>query len=172
MLSKGNRMIVGIGGISRSGKTTLALELKEYLTNKKLKVLNLDDYTVEVSQIPKINDAINWEHPDSLNFLKLENDIKQCIKESDITIVEGFLIYYNGRIRNLFDVKIYLQIDETLFKKRRRNQYRNREPDWYLNHIWDSYNKYHSKFKNDCDIIINEKRYRRINNIVDKIFKK
>ncbi len=154
MLYKEINMIIGIGGISRAGKTTLALKLKEYYMNDGVKIFHLDKYTIPWNQIPKIGKMIDWEDPISINFNKLEQDIIESLKDNKIIIAEGFLIYYHQPIRDLFDIKIYLSISKDIFITRRKRQYN--EPAWYIEHIWNSYHKNHNKFRKNCEIKLDE----------------
>jgi len=52
-------------------------------------------------------------------------------------------IGYNAVSIQLFDKKIFLEIRRSTFEKRRTedNQW-GFEPDWYIDHIWKSYEKY------------------------------
>lgn len=97
---------------------------------------------------------VDWEHPSSIDFNKLERDIRESTRDFEIIVAEGFLIYYHQPIRDLFDTKIYLSINKDLFRNRRKSQYG--EPEWYIEHIWDSYHEYHGEFKGTCDIKLDE----------------
>ena len=167
MLLERKNTILGIGGMSRSGKTTLSLRLKAYFSAKNVCVFHLDDYAIPEDQIPTIRDRIDWETPKSIDFISLEADIKAAIDQFDVIIAEGFLIYYSERLRKLFDKKIYIKVSEQLFWQRRREQYN--EPDWYIQYVWDNYHKIHSKFRNNCDWVIDADNKEELNNWIDQL---
>ena len=67
-------MIIGIGGVSRSGKSTLAALIYRLYTEggQTAIVLAQDDFVFPTEQIPKIRNGseeeIDWEIPESIDF--------------------------------------------------------------------------------------------------------
>ena len=74
-------MIIGIGGVSRAGKTTLAEWLRNQFPEKKTHIICQDDFVFPTDRIPRINNRINWEHPDSIDH---EAFRKSIIAESKL----------------------------------------------------------------------------------------
>jgi uridine kinase len=143
-------MIIGIGGISNSGKSKLAERLKEYYSNKKVIVLCQDNYAIPTAQIPKINGHTNWEIPESLDFDRFYNIILENEKTNDIVIAEGLFVFYNERFLELFDKKIFITIGKETFLKRKSADYRwGEEPDWYKEYIWESHQNYCKVYSNE-----------------------
>ncbi|MGL4630574.1 MAG: hypothetical protein ACRCVT_05135 [Leadbetterella sp.] len=135
--------LIGIGGISRSGKTILANKLKQQLERKGLHVtvLHQDSYTQPLDTIPKVGDQVDWECPESLDFEGFYDAILQS-KEYDVVIVEGFLLYLDPRITQLISVKINLEITKKEFFARKKQDNRwGKIPIWYFEHIWNSFQK-------------------------------
>lgn len=135
-------MIIGIGGVSRSGKTTRALELKTTYEQegKTVAVLHQDDFTQPKRLIPRIRYKIDWEHPGSMDFRRLEKAILEAREKYDIVIAEGILVFYDPAVDALFDERILLEIDRDTFMERRAKEIRwGREPRWYLEYVWESY---------------------------------
>ena len=133
-------MIIAIGGVSTAGKTTLAGQLRNHFHNKKTSILCQDDFVKPVEQIPLIKNRINWEHPDSIEHIRLRDAIEAERRENDILIVEGLMIFWHPFTQSLFDKNIFIEIDYSLFRERKDNDYRwGDEPDWYVEHIWKSY---------------------------------
>ena len=64
-------MIIGIGGVSRSGKTWLAYKISELFQHKSILVINQDEYVFDVEDIPKVRGETEWECPESIDFNKL-----------------------------------------------------------------------------------------------------
>jgi len=132
--------IVGIGGVSNSGKSQLAEMIKSNLPNKLVSVICQDDYIHPQYEIPKIQNHINWESPESINFVAYRNAIVEASDVSDLIVAEGFLAFYDPGINALYDKKIIVQISREEFYKRKRNDLRwGKEPEWYIDHIWRSY---------------------------------
>ncbi len=139
-------MIIGIGGASRSGKTSLAILIKTILENngQTAIVLGQDDYALaEESVIPKIKHRVDWECPESIDFDGYKKDILTKQKEYQNVIAEGLFNFYDADINRLFDVKFFTQISKKTFLKRKKADTRwGIEPNWYIEHIWKSYLKY------------------------------
>jgi nicotinamide/nicotinate riboside kinase len=136
-------MVIGIGGISTAGKSKLANRLEEYFSDKKVSVLCQDNYAKPTAQIPKINGHTNWEIPESLDFGKFYNLILEEKKSNDIVIAEGLFVFYEERLVELFDKKIFMAISKETFLDRKTIDLRwGKEPEWYMEHIWNSHHNY------------------------------
>ena len=136
-------MIIGIGGASRSGKSTLAHRLKKRNANLSIAIISQDDYAFPEDKIPKINNETNWECPESINFKKLIATLVKTNSSHDVTIVEGLLIYYNEPLSTYFDKKIFIDIEKATFLNRKATDIRwGKTENWYLEHIWESYLQY------------------------------
>lgn len=134
--------IIGIGGCSRSGKSSLARQINDALDNNRVLLLDMDDFVLPASEIPKINDRTDWERPESVDFRQLVQTIKDN-EDYDVIVVEGILIFANQELVELMDTKIWMQISRKAFLERRKKETRwGEEPDWFLDHVWDSYIKY------------------------------
>ncbi|MEP1035002.1 hypothetical protein [Ekhidna sp.] len=134
--------MIGIGGCSRSGKSSLAYEIKEQLHDRKVVLLAMDNYVFPESQIPKIKDRIDWESPESVNFEQIMRTIEDC-KYYDVIVIEGILIFADESLRKQFDTTVWMQISKETFLARRRNETRwGDEPDWFLEHVWESHLQY------------------------------
>ena len=72
--------IIGIGGCSRSGKSTLARRIKERFSDLCVLILDMDDFVLPKDQIPKIKDRTDWELPASVDFKKLIQANKSITK--------------------------------------------------------------------------------------------
>jgi len=134
---------IGIGGVSRAGKTSLSNYIKSLYPSKSSYIITMDDYVKDEADIPKIMDHTDWEHPISINYERIQKTLKEAIDTYDIVITEGILIFYSKELNGLFDKRIFIDIPKTVFYKRKREDTRwGTEPDWYIDYIWDSYLKY------------------------------
>ena len=143
MYSKGNIIIIGIGGCSRSGKTMLVNELyHQYKILKKLNnfsdvcdIMHLDDYASHIKVMQnkvttsKGNIYGNWEFPGSLEWDSFYNNIKLKIKKMNsilennpankgkkgILFIEGFLIFSPVKSKFLNENDYFNLIDIFIF---------------------------------------------------------
>lgn len=129
-------LIVGIAGGSGSGKTTVVRKIIERLPAGEVAVISQDSYYRDNSHLPLAQrQEINFDHPRSLEFklliehikkLKSQQVIQQPIysyltctrsKETieafprDVIIVEGILVLTNAQLRNLMNVKVFVDAD-------------------------------------------------------------
>ncbi|MCB2207521.1 MAG: hypothetical protein KQH67_04435 [Bacteroidetes bacterium] len=144
-------MIIAIGGISNAGKSRLAARIASYYEKQSTIILCQDNYANPTPEIPKINTHTNWEIPESINFEKYYEKIIDCKPNYDIIIAEGLFVFYEQRLIDLYDKSIYLIIDKETFIERKKDDLRwGKEPEWYMQHIWDSHFRY-------CNEVISRK---------------
>lgn len=129
-------IIIGVAGGSGSGKTTVANNLVKVFSREDAVLIEQDSYYRELSHLKFEERALtNFDHPDSIEFELMRNQIldlkngkeiekpiynfKTHSRESDtemvhpskIIIVEGILIFAVKEIRDLFDMKIFIDTD-------------------------------------------------------------
>jgi nicotinamide/nicotinate riboside kinase len=132
--------IIGIGGASRSGKSSLAKKLKDHFASKRVWILDQDDFVKPDDQLPKIQDRIDWEHPESIDLPSLLSEIAIASKNNDIVIIEGLLAFYFDELNARYDYSIFVQISKETFIFRRQQETRwGTEPKWYVEHVWISH---------------------------------
>lgn len=128
---------VGIMGGSASGKTTFANALAEALAEFSPIVLNQDSYFRDWSEYSEAERerVITANHPDAVLWDALITDIKKLrarhaidfptrgtraaqrgdekksVQPSDVVIVEGHLIFWSEDLRDLMDIKLFLDVD-------------------------------------------------------------
>lgn len=195
-------ILVGISGVSSSGKTTLARLLRDILPNAF--ILHEDDFYKIDNEIPVNADGIaDWDCLEAINLPVLEEALayikthgqsppdfvskedKNSVGEVDvdrklvedatgklsvadksnglpICIIDGFLLYSEEmkRIRDLFDVKLFLRTDYQTAKGRReaRSGYVTIEGFWedppgYVDEVvWPNYVKDHAFLFEEGDV--------------------
>ncbi len=137
------KLLIGIAGGTGSGKTTLAQKIL-YAFPKDSVLISQDSYYKELSHLP-LEERVktNFDHPDSLDFglllshlTSLKNgksiqvpiynfhihsrEIKTAlVQSSPIIILEGILIFSIPELRDLFDLKIYVDTDDDIRVLRR-----------------------------------------------------
>ncbi len=128
--------IIGIAGGTGSGKSTLAKRLQETL-GIKVCVIEQDCYYKDLSDLPlSEREKTNFDHPNSIDFEKLYTDVlalkqgksiskplysfkthcrtegHETVECGDVLVVEGILIFADERLRNLFDLKIFVETED------------------------------------------------------------
>ncbi|MFC4099205.1 uridine kinase family protein [Paenibacillus xanthanilyticus] len=127
-MQQGKPIIIGIGGGSGSGKTTLCTRMEAELEGYRVKSIHADKYyfrTRMKTAAPftgKTYDDFN--HPDSLDFPKMLEDLLRAANdgETEIVIVEGILVLHHAYLREWMDVKLYVECpaDERLLRRTAR----------------------------------------------------
>ena len=130
-----NTITIGIAGGTGSGKSTFTNRLKRYFGDR-ISVLYHDNYYKRQDDIPfEERVKVNYDHPDALetdlfvvHLRALKNgqtilcpvydytvhnrsDEVIEIKPSRIILVEGILVLYDPRVRDLLDIKVYVEAD-------------------------------------------------------------
>ena len=129
-------LIIGIAGGTGSGKTTVVKKISEKLPGKDVVILAQDSYYRDSSDKPlEERLEMNFDHPDSIEWellvqhlktLKSGKNIEQpiysyltCtraketipIKPCKVVIVEGILILTSPELREMLDLKVYVDAD-------------------------------------------------------------
>jgi len=132
-------LVIGIAGGSGSGKTTVAQEILQRVGRDRIAFLQHDSYYKDLSGLPPAQHAeINFDHPNSLETELLTQHIASLrdgksvevpiydfatdsrtsqtftVKPHRVIIVEGILIFTEATLRNMFDVKIFVDTDPDL----------------------------------------------------------
>jgi uridine kinase len=137
-------LLIGVAGGSGSGKTTVSHSILERVGRDRIAYLQHDAYYRDRSALPLVERArINYDHPDSLDTdllieqlkgLRAGNavnvplyDFAQHVRKIEtrrvapraVILVEGILIFADRALRELFDIKIFVDTDSDLRVLRR-----------------------------------------------------
>jgi uridine kinase len=132
-------VIIAVAGGSASGKTTVVDKITESFDQQDVTVIKHDDYYKDQSDMSmEERYKVNYDHPFSLDNDLMYQDILQLIKGETITkptydfeahtrsdkteqirptkiiILEGILIMEDERIRDLCDIKLFVEADDDL----------------------------------------------------------
>ena len=141
--------VVGINGIDCSGKTTFAKSVSKYFTHHKIENdhLDIDNFNNPAIESETYKSFVSgsWGKKDLNKYYELiinYSDAIRAVSESQkkypLVILEGIFIY-KPQLVNLFDLKIYLDIDISLGRKRfakRRSLKRDKRPFNIYDEIW------------------------------------
>ncbi len=141
-------VIIGIAGGSGSGKTTVGLRIMEEAPGQTVLILHHDSYYRDNSHLPlKDRAKINYDHPaafetelliDHLKSLKQRRAVEiptydyaahsrrpETVHQdpADIIFVEGILVLESQALRELMDIRLYVDVDadERFIRRLRRD---------------------------------------------------
>lgn len=127
--------IIGIAGGTGSGKSTFTNRLKAAFSSR-ITVLYHDNYYRSQDNVPpEERKKVNYDHPDALETDRLVRDLRELragnpidspvydfsthnrsdrtihIEPREIILVEGILVLSDPRLRDMLDVKIFVEAD-------------------------------------------------------------
>ena len=161
-------LMIGIAGTSASGKSTLSEHIKRKLTQKKIRIIHMDEYYKSEAERPVIKGItdgkkyIDDNHPDSLHMDKIRMDIEKASGEDwDIVIVEGLFALYDEKLALYLDLKIYVDCDSDERMRRRIKRHLSFGQDFeeitqrYIQAVMPRQREYVEEAKWRADIIVN-----------------
>lgn len=182
-------IVIGIAGGSGSGKTTIAHEVARLINDDDhIITLTQDSYYKDNTGIPMSErKKINYDHPDAFDMPLLVAQINQLmhrkavempvydftehtrssktihVEPADIIILEGILVLADENLRNLMDIKVYVDTDDDIrFIRRLKRDLKERGRsldsviDQYLATVKPMYHQFIEPTKRYADIIVPE----------------
>ncbi|HPD94312.1 MAG: uridine kinase [Bacteroidales bacterium] len=129
-------LIIGIAGGTGSGKTTVVNKIIQLLPQGEVVVIPQDAYYKDQSHLPlEQRQEMNFDHPDSIEFDLLVENVKKLkngetieqpiysyltcsraketvtIQPRHVIIIEGILVFTCEELRNLMDIKVFVDAD-------------------------------------------------------------
>lgn len=187
-------LLIGISGGTGSGKSTVSQEIFKLIPEKKIVIIEQDSYYKDQSHL-SFEERIktNYDHPlafDNELLLKHLNDLLNnkpiqkpiydfeqhtmkketvTVEPKDIIILEGILVLYDERIRNLLDIKIFVDTDadvRVIRRIQRDIKERGRTLDSVITQYMTTVRPAHLQFveptKRYADIVIPEGGYNKV----------
>lgn len=178
--------IIGVAGGTGSGKSTFTNRLKDEYRDD-IAIIYYDNYYKSRDGLSEEDRKIvNYDHPDALDTQLLINHLNllkkgeyiECptydytvhnrtektvkIEPKKVIVVEGILVFQNDELRDLMDIKVYVDTDadERILRRAMRDiEERGRSIediyDQYISTVKPMHNKYVEPTKSFADIIIN-----------------
>ncbi|WP_100488672.1 uridine kinase [Sporolactobacillus pectinivorans] len=181
-------IVIGVAGGSGSGKTTVASEIYRSFSDRSIAVIQQDSYYKAQDDKPFEERLLtNYDHPLAFDTDLLIAQIKELLKfhpikkpvydytvhtrsdkivpvdPKDVIILEGILILEDKRLRDLMDIKVFVDTDSDLRIIRRLlrdTEERGRSVESVINQYLTAVRPMHLQFveptKRYADIIIPE----------------
>jgi uridine kinase len=156
-------IIIGVAGGTASGKTTVSNKILETIGPERLAYIEHDAYYRDLSHLPfEERQSFNFDHPDALenellmahleallrgqpvdvpvyDFARyVRTDQLRHIEPRRVILVEGILIFADKRLRDMMDIKIYVDASADL-RFIRRLQRDVVERGRSMNHVIEQY---------------------------------
>ena len=179
-------LIIGIAGGTGSGKTTVVRKIQEQFPRGEVAVLTHDSYYFDSSELSlEERRKKNFDHPDSIEFDLMIEHVKKLqrgesieepiysfisctrakevkyVEPKEVLIIEGILCLTNKALRDLMDIKVFVDCDSDLRLSRviqRDIQERGRDVKQVLKRYEETVRPSHIQFieptKRFADIII------------------
>lgn len=173
--------IVAIAGGSGSGKTTLAKKICQIIGTQKCVILSQDHYYKDQSHhFDKDGGAVNFDHPNSLDFellydhlVQLKNGVSvkvpvydfvthsrkssyELLTSASVIVVDGTLLFSQKNICELVDHKVFVDVPESLRYQRRLKRdvvERGRTPDGVYKQFVSQVKPMHDQFIEPTKVI-------------------
>lgn len=183
-----NSLVVGVAGGTGSGKSTVARKVAESLGAATVAFFDMDAFYKNFAHLPlEERRRINWDHPDQLD-IELAVQQLECLRSgasiekpvydfvthtraphtipvaaADVIVVDGILLFFDERLRQLCDVKVYVDTDADirLARRIRRDMVKRGRPlmeilDQYLTTVRPMHLQFVEPTKRYADVIVPE----------------
>ena len=167
-------LVIGIAGGTGSGKTTVVNKILQQLNTEGVNVLSQDNYYHDNQHLSLAErEALNYDHPKSIDFDLLVKNVKQLkngesieqpvysfvthsrtgdfvlVEPKNVLIVEGILVLTNKELLKEFELKVFVHTDsdERLIRRIRRDtQERGRDLEEVLHRYQTTLKPMHQEF--------------------------
>ena len=184
-----NPILIGIAGGSASGKSSIARKLRDHFNEtQSVYIITMDDYYRDQSDIPfEKRLEMNYDHPFAFDMDLLIRDLKtlkqgesidkpvydfiqhtrseycEHVEASDVLVVEGLMVLENKELRDLMDIRVFVDAPADVrfirrlvrdVKKRARSM--DHVVDQYMSTVRTMHEQFVEPSKRYADIIIPE----------------
>jgi uridine kinase len=179
-------LVIGIAGGSGSGKTTVARKVAEALSQSSVGFIDMDAYYRNFAHLPmEERMRVNWDHPDAFDTELLAAQLGELcagrsvdkpvydfhthtrsertvrMNPADVLVLDGILLFADERVRELCDVKVFVDTDADIRLIRRLQRdvkKRGRTLDDVIRQYLDTVHPMHLQFvepsKRYADVIV------------------
>ena len=179
-------LIIGIAGGSGSGKSTVARKVAENLGDLSVAFIDMDAYYRNFTELSlDERRRLNWDHPDAFDFdlltthlahlarrdsidkpvydfvSHLRSSETRTVEPSDVIVIDGILLFVDDRVRELCDVKVFVDADADirLIRRIQRDMNKRGRPlseiiEQYLSTVQPMHLQFVEPSKRYADIIV------------------
>ena len=178
--------MIGIAGGSGSGKSTVARNVAAALGDASVAFLDMDAYYLDHQHLSlDERRRVNWDHPNAFDWDLLVEQLTQLtqgspidkpvydfvqharsadtsrIPPADVVVLDGILLFVDARVRELCDVKVFVDADADvrLIRRIRRDMAKRGRPlpeilDQYLSTVQPMHLEFVEPSKRYADVIV------------------
>ena len=179
-------LVIGVAGGSGSGKSTVARNVAAALGDASVAFLDMDAYYSDHSHLPlDERRKVNWDHPNAFDWDLLVDQLTRLangdaidkpvydfvtharsdqtlrIPPSDVVVIDGILLFVDARVRDLCDVKVFVDADADirLIRRIRRDMAKRGRPlpeilEQYLATVQPMHLEFVEPSKRYADVIV------------------
>lgn len=179
-------LVIGIAGGSGSGKSTVARNVAQALGAGSVAFIDMDAYYRNFAHLPLAERRkVNWDHPDAFDWELLIGQLAQLaagraiekpvydfvshtrapetvsVPPADVVVIDGILLFTDARVRELCDVKVFVDADSDirLVRRIRRDIARRGRPleeilEQYLSTVQPMHLQFVEPSKRYADVIV------------------
>lgn len=179
-------LIIGIAGGTGSGKSTVARNVAQALHAESVAFIDMDAYYLNYAHLPLAERRkINWDHPDAFDWELLVAQLQRLtagepidkpvydfvshtrsertvvVPPAHVIVIDGILLFSDSRVRELCDVKVFVDADPDirLIRRIRRDMSRRGRPldeilDQYLTTVQPMHLQFVEPTKRYADVIV------------------
>lgn len=179
-------LIIGIAGGSGSGKSTVARNVAQALHTESVAFIDMDAYYRNYAHLSfDERRKINWDHPDAFDWDFLIDQLRRLqggesvekpvydfvtharseqtvvVPPAQVVVIDGILLFSDARVRELCDVKVFVDADADirLIRRMRRDIKKRGRPlddvlDQYLTTVQPMHLQFVEPSKRYADVIV------------------
>jgi uridine kinase len=179
-------LIIGIAGGSGSGKSTVARNVAQALHAETVAFIDMDAYYRNHAHLPLAERRrVNWDHPDAFDWELLVGQLTQLaagesiekpvydfvshtrsdqtvvVPPAEVVVIDGILLFTEQRVRELCDVKVFVDADADirLIRRIKRDTTKRGRPldeiiDQYLTTVQPMHLQFVEPSKRYADVIV------------------
>ena len=179
-------LVIGIAGGTGSGKSTVARNVAAALGDASVAFIDMDAYYLDHRDLSlEERKKLNWDHPNAFDWdllvdqlahlaagsaidkpvydfvQHLRSDDTIRIPPADVVVIDGILLFVDARVRDLCDVKVFVDADadERLIRRIRRDMAKRGRPlaeilEQYLSTVQPMHLEFVEPSKRYADVIV------------------
>ncbi|MDQ2665421.1 MAG: uridine kinase [Gemmatimonadota bacterium] len=179
-------LVIGIAGGTGSGKSTVARNVAAALGDASVAFIDMDAYYLDHGHLSiEERRKVNWDHPNAFDWDHLVAQLGQLaggaaidkpvydfvlharsaetvrIPPADVVVIDGILLFVDARVRDLCDVKVFVDADADvrLIRRIRRDMAKRGRPlaeilEQYLSTVQPMHLEFVEPSKRYADVIV------------------